>query len=74
MVGLRFALIRTWKEAFRRTDNRDLWLAVAVRGRSMVGKISDSLGKEFTIGSKKHRPVPHDVTYGTCASCVEDRR
>ena len=63
VVGLRFALIRTWKETFQRTDNRDLSLAVAARSRSMVRKISDSLGKEFTIGSKKHRPVPHDVMF-----------
>ena len=60
-VGLRFALIRTWKEAFKRTENRDLSLAVAARSRRMVRKISDSLGKELSIGSKKHRPVRHDV-------------
>ena len=63
VVGLRFALIRTWKETFRRTDNRDLSLAVAARSRRMVRKISDSLGKEFTIGSKKHRAVRHDVMF-----------
>ena len=62
-VGLRFALIRTWKEAFRRTERRDLSLAVAARSRSMVRKISDSFGKELTIGSKTHHPVRHDVMF-----------
>ena len=62
-VGLRFALIRTWKETFKRTENRDLSLAVAARSRRMVRKISDSLGKELLIGSKKHRPVRHDVMF-----------
>ncbi len=62
-VGLRFALIRTWKETFKRTENRDLSLAVAARSRRMVRKISDSLGKELAIGSKKHRPVRHDVMF-----------
>ena len=62
-VGLRFALIRTWKETFRRTERRDLSLAVAARSRSMVRKISDSFGKELTIGSKTHRPVRHDVMF-----------
>ena len=62
-VGLRFALIRTWKETFRRTGNRNLSLAVAARSLIMVRKISDSLGKELTISSKKHRPVPHDVMF-----------
>ena len=63
VVGLRFALIRTWNETFRRTDNRDLSLAVAARSRTMVRKSSDALGKEFTIGSKKHRAVRHDVMF-----------
>ena len=62
-VGLRFALIRTWKETFKRTENRDLSLAVAARSRRMVRKISDSLGKELSIGSKKHRSVRHDVMF-----------
>ena len=63
VIGLRFAMIRTWKQTFRRTDNRDLSLAVAARSRAMVRKISDSLEKEFTIGNKKHRPVRHDVMF-----------
>ena len=29
----------------------------------MVRKISDTLGKELSIGSKKHRPVRHDVMF-----------
>ena len=62
-VGLRFALYGTWRETFKRTENRDLSLAVAARSRRMVRKISDSLGRELPIGSKKHQPVRHDVMF-----------
>ena len=62
-AGLRFALFRTWKEAVRRTVNRDWSLAVAARSRSMVRQISDLLGKELTFRGKTYRPVPHDVMF-----------
>ena len=62
-AGLRFALFRTWKEAVRRTENRDWSLAVAARSRNMVRQISDLLGKELTFRGKTYRPVPHDVMF-----------
>ena len=62
-AGLRFALFRTWKEAVRRSVNRDWSLAVAARSRSMVRQISDLLGKELTFRGKTYRPVPHDVMF-----------
>ena len=62
-AGLRFALFRTWKEAVRRTENRNWSLAVAARSRSMVRQISDLLGKELTFRGKTYRPVPHDVMF-----------
>ena len=62
-VGLRFALYRTWKETGRRTGRRELCLAVAARSRRMVRKISDSFGKELTVGDKKYPPVQYDVMF-----------
>ena len=62
-VGLRFALYRTWKETGRRTGRRDFLLAVAARSRRMVRKISDSFGKELTVGDKKYPPVQYDVMF-----------
>ena len=62
-AGLRFALFRTWKEAVRRTENRNWSLAVAARSRSMVRQISDLLGKELTFRGKTYRHVPHDVMF-----------
>ena len=63
VVGLRFAVIGTWNKTVRKTERRDLSLAVAARSQSMVRLISDLLGKELTVGGKKHRPVRHDVMF-----------
>ena len=62
-VGLHFAVIGTWNETVRRAGHRDVSLAVAARSRRMVRQISDLLGNEFTVGDRKHGPVPHDVMF-----------
>ena len=62
-VGLRFALIRTWKETAKRTKRQDLSVVVAARSRTMVRLISDALAKRLTVNGKKHLPIPHDVMF-----------
>ena len=62
-VGLRFAVIGTWNKTVRKTERRDLSLAVAARSQSMVRLISDQLGNELTFRGKKYRPVRYDVMF-----------
>lgn len=62
-VGLRFALIRTWKEAVKRTGRQAPSVVVAARSRTMVRLISDALAQRMTVNGKEHRPIPHDVMF-----------
>lgn len=62
-VGVRVAVIKTWKETVKRAGHRDINIAIAARSRVMVRLISDVLSKHITLGTKKHRPVPHDVMF-----------
>ena len=62
-VGLRFALIRTWREAGKRTGRHDLSVVVAARSRTMVRMISDALAQRLTVNGKERRPIPHDVMF-----------
>lgn len=61
--GLRFALIKTWKETRKRTERHDLSLAVAARSWAMVRSISDALAQPMKIDDKVRPPVPHDVMF-----------
>ena len=63
VVGLRFALIRTWNETVKRTGRRDLSVVVAARSRTMVRLISDALAQRLTVNGKEHRPMSHDVMF-----------
>ena len=63
VVGLRFALIRTWNETVKRTGRRDLSVVVAARSRTMVRMISDALAQRLTVNGKEHRPMSHDVMF-----------
>ena len=62
-IGLRFALINTWKESIKRTGHREVTVAVAARSRTMVRLISDALAQKLTISGKEHRPIAHDVMF-----------
>ena len=62
-VGLRFALIRTWKETVKRTGRQDPSVVVAARSRTMVRLISDALAQRLTVNGKEYRPIPHDVMF-----------
>ena len=61
--GLRFALIETWNETVKRTERRDLSVAVAARSRVMVRLISDALAQSLKVGDKVRPPIPHDVMF-----------
>ena len=56
-VGLRFALIKTWKETAKRTGRQDLSVVVAARSRTMVRLISNALAQRLTVRGKKHSPI-----------------
>jgi DNA helicase-2/ATP-dependent DNA helicase PcrA len=62
-VGVRVALIKTWNETVKRAGNRDLNIAIAARSRTMVRLISDVLSQRITLGTREHKPVPHDVMF-----------
>ena len=62
-MELRFALIRTWKEAVKRAGRRELSIVLAARSRTMVRLISDALAQELTVKGKVHRPIRHDVMF-----------
>ena len=62
-VGLRLALISTWRETFKRTGRRNLSVVVAARSRAMVRLISDALAQRLTVNGKEHGPIPHDVMF-----------
>ena len=62
-VGLRFALICTWRETVKRTGRRNLSVVVAARSRAMVRLISDALAQRLTVNGKEHGPIPHDVMF-----------
>ena len=62
-VGVRVALIKTWNETVKRAGHRDLNIAIAARSRTMVRLISDVLSQSITLGTKGHKPVPHDVMF-----------
>lgn len=62
-AGLRFALIETWRETVERATSSEVSVAVAARSRSMVRRISDSLGKSLRIRGNTQHPIRHDVMF-----------
>ena len=60
-IGLRFALLQTWKEAAKRSGHRDITIAVAARSKVMVRKISDALAVKLKVGKNEYGPILHDV-------------